>query len=362
MAGAGEEERYRVRTGGVDKEQWSTLLRDFDDATIYQTWSFGVMRYRSSDVRHVIIESDGEVLSICQVCIRKSPLLGTGTAEVHWGPLWRRKGGRASGEALHYMLEALKDEFAVKQSLVLTIWPNEIDSTESIMRSSLQRHRFRLNNTAGAYQTLRLDLSQSQADLRKNLSQKWRNCLNRAAKNNLQLIEGDSEDLYKVFLDLQKEMLQRKKYVAGVDYEKFRMIQNDLRADLKMRIMVCKFEGEPVCAAVCSAIGETGIYLFGATGDKGLGLNGSYLLQWRIIEWLKERNCRWYDLGGIDPLGDPGVYHFKKGIVGKGGKEERLIGGFHYCAHLKAYLLDVIGRTKKRLKKRKRRKVRSAPR
>jgi lipid II:glycine glycyltransferase (peptidoglycan interpeptide bridge formation enzyme) len=362
MARAAEQERYVVQTSGVDKEQWSTLLRQFDDATIYQTWSFGMMRHRGSDVRHVIIESDGEILSICQVCIKKFPLLGTGTAEVHWGPLWRKKRGQASGEALHYMVRALKEEFAGKQSLMLTIWPYEIDSTESRMRSSLQRHGFRLNNTAGAYQTLRLDLSQSMEGLRKNLSPEWRRNLNRAVRNNLQLREGDSEDLYKVFLGLQKEMLERKKYVPGVDYEKFLMIQNDLRADLKMRIMVCEFEREPVCAAVCSAIGETGIYLLGATGDKGLKLNGSNLLQWRIIEWLKERNCRWYDLGGVDPLGDPGVYHFKKGILGKGGKEERLIGGFYYCAHLRSYLLNAIRRTKKRLKKRKRGEVRSAPR
>jgi hypothetical protein len=362
MARGGEEKRYRVQTSGVDKEQWSNLLSEFDDATIYQTWSFGAMRYRGSDVAHVILKIGGEILSICQVRIRKFPFLGTGTAEVHWGPLWRKKGGRSSFDGLEYMVEILKQEFAVKRSLMLTIWPYEIDSADSRLRLSLQRHEFRLNNTGGAYQTLRLDLSQSIEELRKNLSSEWRRNLNRAVRSNLRLIEGEGEDLYEVFLNLQKEMLHRKKYVPGVDYETFRMIQNDLRPDLKMRIMVCEFEREPICAAICSAIGDTGIYLFGATADKGLKLNGSYVLQWRIIEWLKERNCRWYDLGGVDPIGDPGVYHFKKGLAGKDGKVERFIGGFYYCAHLRSHLLSVIRKTKKRLRESKRREMPSAAR
>jgi len=43
---------------------------------------------------------------------------------------------------------------------------------------------------------------------------------------------------------------------------------------------------------------------------------GSYLLQWRAIQWLKGKGCRWYDLGGINPETNPGVYHFKAGLSG----------------------------------------------
>jgi hypothetical protein len=34
------------------------------------------------------------------------------------------------------------------------------------------------------------------------------------------------------------------------------------------------------------------------------------------MQWLKENGVRWYDLGGIDPDQNPGVYHFKKGMSG----------------------------------------------
>jgi lipid II:glycine glycyltransferase (peptidoglycan interpeptide bridge formation enzyme) len=62
--------------------------------------------------------------------------------------------------------------------------------------------------------------------------------------------------------------------------------------------------------------GDTAVYLLGAANEAGLKSNASYLLQWRVIEYAKERGCNWYDLGGIDPEGNPDVYRFKMRIGG----------------------------------------------
>ena len=116
-----------------------------------------------------------------------------------------------------------------------------------------------------------------------------------------------------------------------VDYEEFREIQKELPVPLKMKIMLCEYEGEPINAAICTAIGNTGIYLLGASGAKGLKLKGAYLLQWQMIRWFKERNCRWYDVGGINPDKNPGVFHFKAGLS---GKDVRHIGQLETCESL----------------------------
>jgi hypothetical protein len=63
-------------------------------------------------------------------------------------------------------------------------------------------------------------------------------------------------------------------------------------------------------------MGDSAIYLLGATSDSGLKAKGSYLLQWSVIRWLKENGVKWYDLGGIDPERNPGVYSFKRGLSG----------------------------------------------
>jgi lipid II:glycine glycyltransferase (peptidoglycan interpeptide bridge formation enzyme) len=109
-------------------------------------------------------------------------------------------------------------------------------------------------------------------------------------------------------------MIGRKKFRSSVDIDVFAEVQRNLPEAQKMRIFLCECRGTTVAAAIGTCIGDTGIYLFGATSDDGKELKGSYLLQWRMIAWMKERGCRRYDLGGIDPEGNPGVYHFKKGI------------------------------------------------
>ena len=63
-------------------------------------------------------------------------------------------------------------------------------------------------------------------------------------------------------------------------------------------------------------MGDSAIYLLGATSDAGLNSKGAYFLQWTMIRWLKRTGIKSYDLGGIDPEGNPGVYHFKRGISG----------------------------------------------
>src|SRR5208283_5725305 len=83
-----------------------------------------------------------------------------------------------------------------------------------------------------------------------------------------------------------------------------------------MRIVICEDKGVPVAGLVASAMGNSAIYLLGATSDDGLNSKGAYLSQWTLIRWLKERGAKSYDLGGIDPETNPGVYHFKRGFSG----------------------------------------------
>ena len=84
----------------------------------------------------------------------------------------------------------------------------------------------------------------------------------------------------------------------------------------KMKIFLAIKDGETIAALVCSLLGETGIYLLGATNEKARELKAAYYLHWQTMLWLKENGARWYDLGGIDVDTNPGGYHFKSGFGG----------------------------------------------
>ena len=307
---------YRVEVDKVNKAEWSNLLPEFTDSTIYQTWSYGAVRWGENKLSHIVVKKNNEPAGMAQLVIKKIPVIGTGIAYLPWGPLWQRMGKTNSNEDLKNIIEAIKEEYMMRRGLLLRIAPNLIVTNKENNHSIFEQQGFQLNNTVQPYRTLILDLEPTLQELRKGLDQKWRNQLNRSEKNGLKIIESSSNELFAIFLKLQKEMQSRKQYEPGVDYDEFRRIQKDLPQHFKMRILICEFEGNPVTATIVSAIGDTGIYLLGANGDKGLNLKGAYISQWLIIHWLKERGCKWYDLGGINPENNPGVYHFKVGMSG----------------------------------------------
>jgi lipid II:glycine glycyltransferase (peptidoglycan interpeptide bridge formation enzyme) len=131
-----------------------------------------------------------------------------------------------------------------------------------------------------------------------------------------------------MFVRIHKEMVARKGFVEPNDINEFRVIQERLPENLKMKVMLCR-SGVDVCAGlVCSAMGNSATYLFGATSDSGLRKRGSYLLHWNVIEWLKENRIDTYDLNGIDPVANPGTYKFKADLCGNNGRDVHFLGRF----------------------------------
>jgi lipid II:glycine glycyltransferase (peptidoglycan interpeptide bridge formation enzyme) len=95
-----------------------------------------------------------------------------------------------------------------------------------------------------------------------------------------------------------------------------------------MKVSICFKGDEPMAGIVCSALGDSAIYLLGATSDAGLKMKGAYLLHWEMIKTLREEGVRYYDLGGIDPIKNPGVFSFKRGLS---GADVRQIDSFVAC-------------------------------
>ncbi len=329
---------YSVEIDKVNAPEWTDLLKKFDDASIYQTWPYGSIRWGENNLSHLVLKKNGEIVAAAQLRIIRFPFIGKGIAYMPWGPVWRLHEKEEDVETIRHMIRAIVEEYVVRRGLLLRVAPNEIEHDGKEIRSILEAKGFYWESES--YRTILLDLRPSIEELRKKLNPKWRNQLNGAEKNELKLIEGTDNELYDTFVTLYNEMLKRKGFTPGVDVYEFRKIQNDLPDALKMKAMICESKGKPVSALIGSLIGHKGIYLLGATGEEGLKLKSSYLLQWQMIQWLKGKGSRWYDLGGIDPEENPGVYHFKEGL---GGVDIKHIGQFEASRGLFSSLLVKYG-------------------
>lgn len=309
---------WQVEVDRCTPVEWSHMLDLFNDSNLYQTWSYGGVRWGQGNLSHLVLKRGGDLVAMAQLRIARPTRFKFGMAYLRWGTLFERRGRPIDRQVAVAMARALEEEYVGKRRLFLRILPNAFVGSPraAVIQSAFSKfapERLIADNT---YRTLVLDLEPPLEELRRKLDKKWRNLLTNSEKKGLKIVEGCGTDEYRTFCLMYNEMRKRKTFETTVDVEEFGRIQRDLPESHRMRILICEDGGAPVAGLVASAMGDTAIYLLGATSDDGLKSKGAYLLQWTLIKWLKEHGVRWYDLGGIDPEANPGVYHFKRGLSG----------------------------------------------
>ena len=319
---------YQVHCDSITIHDWDREIVYFQDATINQTWSFGASLSGASNLSHIVVRRDNAIAAMAQVRIVRIPVLNRGMAYLAWGPLWHRSGHERDYDALWEILQALRSEYAGRRKLYLEIKPNiwNIDpEADDICRLFIEAGFRRLPSVDHTFiRSIRPDL----AEIRKQLAQKWRNQLNYAQKHGLATITGTADDLLDRFSHVYREMVNRKNYVKPVDIAQFILMSKQLPPILKPLVVLASLDEQVLAGAIFSVIGNTGIYLLGATGTKGLDNKASYIVQWRAIEWMKEHGINAYDLGGTDCIKTPGTYHFKAGVCGNRPCEQTRLGTF----------------------------------
>jgi hypothetical protein len=285
-------------------------------------------------LNHIVLRKNKDVVGLAQVATITPPLLRSGTAIIFWGPLWRKYGEQRDVKILSCFLELLRAEYVERRGLFLRVIPNEMIKLDEV-RQVLERAGFHFKG--GFYKTYLLDITPSLDSLRKRLRQKWRNHLNRAENENLTVIKDTGLEAYDTFYALFCEMKERKQFSdISFDPRKLRVVHKYLPLDLKPRIFLCKKGHNPLAGAVISAIGNTGILLLAATTVEGRKVMASYILQWRLIEWLQTKGIHYYDLGGTSPS-HPSVNYFKAGL---GGEAAIHAGLFEQCSNPASLVFD----------------------
>jgi lipid II:glycine glycyltransferase (peptidoglycan interpeptide bridge formation enzyme) len=330
--------KYQAEIDDINEEDWSKLLHRFNDANIYQSWQYGAIRWNQKNLSHVVLKKNDKPVSIAQLRVIKLPRLSGGIAYLRWGPLWRLHAQKYDSDILSTMLQVLRDEYTLKRKLLLRILPNEIHHPQLLSIFRGKSYKWKRNS----HRTIMLDLRPSLNDLRRNFTSRWRRQLNISERNNLQVVEGTEHELFDHFIQLYEEMLKRKKFIPGMNPYQYREMQKGLSENLKLNILICQYDKKPIAGIITSDIGDTCIYLLGATGDSGLNLRGSYLLHWKMIIKLKEKGIQWYDLNGYNPDKNPGTATFKEGFS---GDVIHFLGQFESCQNLMSRIGVKFGET-----------------
>jgi hypothetical protein len=322
---------FHAEVDEVDESSWYRLLREFEDASIYQTWAYGLVRSARGRISHLVLKKHGEVVAIAQSRIVELPVIGAGVAYVMWGPLWRSRHESGDAEAFRQAIRALRNEYACRRGLLVRVYPLLFEDDQEGFIATLKEEGFARAVADARSRTILMDLTPSLDELQSRLRPHWRRELKVAVKQKLELVDGVEDELFEEFIRMYREMVERKGFREPNDINEFREIQRRLPAEFRMRVMLCRSH-EGLCAGlIASEIGSSALYLFGATSNVGMKSRGSYLLQWKLIEALKRAGMPQYDLNGINPEANPGTYKFKSDLAGDEGKDRRFLGRFEVC-------------------------------
>lgn len=307
-----------VAVDGQTAASWDEIIGHFSDANIYQTWACGAVRWGGKNLSHLVLRRNGKPLAAAQLRILRVPLVPAGMAYARWAPLFHLRDGIADPAVVEMMLGCLREEYCERRGLVLQVIPHGFPGNErgAGFLQAAGRKGFRPDPGLPPYRTVLVDLSTDEESMRRRLHQKWRYHLGGAEKNGLEVEVSESMEAYREFEPIYQEMLGRKGFDTSLDAGEFGRIQEALPEKYKMTIFTVRKDGTALGALVCALMGDTAIFVLGATNERARELKASYVLHWQAMLWLKVNGARWYDLSGIDPEANPGGYQFKSGFGG----------------------------------------------
>ncbi len=333
----------------ADKNAWLNMAHLFQDYNYRQSWEFGIAcaERLGATSEHIFISDDNQnIIALADVRIKKIPLVGGGVAYINGGPIWVRH-SNVKEELFVSVIDKLIKEYVLRRKLTLRIAPPlQDDMRNDYIANILLDTGFR--DIGKKKKTILLDLSLDLKKINQNLHKTWRRNLNKAKKNNIALYIGSDTYLFQKFIPLYNSMKNKKSFFVDIGIDLYEKVHDQSENIEKFIITIAEIDGHPIAGHVASILGDTCVYLLGASIEAGRNLNASYLLHWHVIEMAKASGCRWYDLGGIDQNTNPGVYVFKKRI---GGFEIDYPGPFELkSAGLQGLLAQLGEKTYKSLK------------
>ena len=296
----------------LDENEWTKALLQFSDSTIYQTIEFSREFNLTKKFSPYLIYRNDELFSLIITRDFNIPLLNIYRSLN--GPITKKINEQFDIKKFLLIINILNDFIVTKKKSLLFIKPylfkEKLNHAEINLINNLALHQ------RAHYETFILEINNDLDKLKKGFEHKWRNHLNKAEKSELKVTKGTDELYQKNFLKLFDEMVSKKSFKVNVDPHIFLRLNQSLDERIKMQIFLCFKDNELIAGSVISKISDYAIYLFGATNDLGRKFNASYLIHYKIIEWLISQKTKFYDLGGIDEIKNPGVFNFKKGFNG----------------------------------------------
>ena len=263
---------------------------------------------------------DGAIRGSLAVMTRKVPGIGRTLMYGCRGPVCDLD----DRETFSQLLDGAKVLAKKYKSYVIKIDP-DVPSSNTAFSSMLQSFGFRAKEGGKNFEAIqpryvfRLNVEgKTEEELLANFHQKWRYNIRLAERKGV-TVRICGKEMVPAVSDLMLTTGVRDGFVTRKP-EYFAAMLDNLGEHARL-YMAFDPNDTPIAGTLAIHYGDKVWYLYGASSNEHRNLMPNYLLQWRMIQWAVETNCRIYDFRGVsgdvsedNPL--YGLFRFKQGFGG----------------------------------------------
>lgn len=307
-------------------EAWDALVAADPLGHLLQTWAWGDLKGRFGwrPVR-IAVARDGVLVAGAQVLYR--PLGPLSTGYIPKGPVLL---DRDDAGAADQLLQGIDRVSRRMRAISLKVEPEWRDASAE-NHAWLQTRGFQPSDiTIQPRRTIAVDLTPADEDeVLARMKSKWRYNIRLSMRREVEVREGDVGQV-EAFHQLMEVTGERDEFgVHSADY--YRQAMALFAPQDRVRLLLAYYEGQLLAGIMVFSFNGQAWYMYGASSNEHRNLMPNHQLQWRAMQWAREKGCHTYDLWGITDRDDPdsealsGVERFKRGF---GGKAVRYVGAY----------------------------------
>jgi len=286
-----------------NKNDWTSNLSSFNLSSYMQTWEWAEHRSKFGwkPFRFLARNTDKPLVMV-QLLVKYLPM-GIGLVWIPGGPVgklevWSRD-----------LLNTVKELVGLKH-VVLKISDCRLFCNEDVSLL-LNAGWLRIKNPISTGLSLHLSLDESVDNRRSTLTGNWRHNLNRSQKKGLRFELWNKPSVSEIF-KLYEEMEFLKGLKQQFSYDELESILNTYKENLLV-VRCNDANGKTLSIRACLIFKNKAWDLLAAAGADARKTYATYGTLWELTQECHLRGVKSYDLGGVDPEGNKGVWNFKKG-------------------------------------------------